>query len=137
MLFDLSRSLTLTLALTGMVRCTANPEAIIESSSVEPDSVADTLDFPRMPEFLPAPDVEARQSQKKASNNDRWARVAQQKGKEAFEQGQFDGIRRSVLGRLHARVICQPEAQSSLLEKFDDLCVQLSWREVWVQLSRF
>lgn len=86
MLFDLSRSLTLALALTGMVRCTANPETIIQSRSVEPDSVADTLDFPRMPEFLPAPDVEARQSQKKPSDNDRWAKVAQQKGKEAFEQ---------------------------------------------------
>ncbi|KAM0702223.1 hypothetical protein Q7P35_011133 [Cladosporium inversicolor] len=86
MLFGLSRSLTLALALTGMVRCTAGPEAIIESRSVEPDSAADTLDFSSMPEFLPAPDVEVRQAQKKPSTNDRWAKIAQQKGKEAIEQ---------------------------------------------------
>ena len=86
MLFDLSRNLALALALTGMVRCADIPEPISDSRSVELNAMPDNLDFPTMPEFLPEPEVEAREAQKNPSNNDRWAKIAQQKGKEAFAQ---------------------------------------------------
>lgn len=86
MRLDLSRSLTLALAMTGTVRCMGIPESISSSKSVEPDTMAGALGFPSMPEFLPAPDVEVRQAQKKPTTNERWGKVAQQKGKEAFEQ---------------------------------------------------
>lgn len=39
-----------------------------------------------MPEFLLVPEVEAREAQRNPSNNGRWAKIAQQKGKEAFPQ---------------------------------------------------
>lgn len=39
-----------------------------------------------MPEFLSEPEVEAREAQKDPSNNDRWAKIAQQKGKETIAQ---------------------------------------------------
>jgi len=86
MLFDLSRNLALALALTGMVRCADIPEPISDSRSVELNTMPDNFDFPTMPEFLPEPESEAREAQKNPSNNDRWAKIAQQKGKEAFAQ---------------------------------------------------
>jgi hypothetical protein len=83
MLLDIPRNIIFGLALTVTVRCTENLGPIDVTKSIELDSMG-TAEFPSMPEFLPAPDVEAREAQKTSDANNRWAKVAQQKGKEAF-----------------------------------------------------
>jgi hypothetical protein len=86
MLFHVFRNIILALALAITVICTEDLGPIDASKSMEVDVMDDTTDFPSMPEFLPTHDVEAREAQKESAANDRWAKVAQQKGKEAFAQ---------------------------------------------------
>jgi len=86
MLLQISRNIIFGLALAITVKCTENLGPIDASKLIGLDIVDGTADFPSMPDFLPAPDVEAREAQKTSDANGRWAKVAQQKGKEAFSQ---------------------------------------------------
>ena len=55
-----------------------------------------------MPEFLLVPEVEAREAQRNPSNNGRWAKIAQQKGKEAFAQAWVRQVTKANTGQQKA-----------------------------------
>lgn len=91
MLLKRTYAVILTFALAGGVTCSdindiGGNELASSSSAGMPVQERSAIDFPSMPEFLPEPEVEAREAQKKPNKNDRLAKVAQQKGAEALAQ---------------------------------------------------